>query len=215
MSEIDSQLAPPLPYPIKRYPSWALHRRLYDWVLHLAHRKYAAGALFLISFAESSFFPIAPDILQIAMTLEKRSSAWFYALINSVASVLGGIVGYAIGAGIWYFASPFFFQYIFSETTFYQVKNLYHTRDFWAVFIAAFTPIPYKVFTLAAGVCNLSLFSFIFASIVGRSARFFLVASLLWKFGDPIKTFIEKYFNLLTIALLLFIVLGFLIINYL
>lgn len=196
-------------------PRWALHRRLYQWVLQFAHHKYATLALFVISFAESSFFPIAPDVLQIAMTLERRSLAWYYASINAVASVLGGMVGYAIGAGIWQLSSSFFFSYVFSQETFQQVENLYNTWDFWAVFIAAFTPIPYKVFTIAAGVFQISPLMFILASIVGRSARFFLVAALLWKFGTPIKQGIEKYFNLLTVILVALMAFGFIILTYL
>lgn len=210
MPEINSRTLPAMP------PStWAIHRRLYDWVLDFAHHKYAAVALFLISFAESSFFPIAPDILQIALTLEKRAYAWYYAFVNSVASVLGGIVGYIIGYWIWNFSSEFFFYYIFSQETFTRVGELYHSWDFWAIFVAAFTPIPYKVFTIAAGVFHISPLMFVIASIIGRSARFFLVAFLLKTFGPAVRNFIEKYFNLLTIALVLLIALGFVAINYL
>lgn len=202
-------------FPSVTHSPWAIHRRLYGWVLDFAHHKYAALALFLISFAESSFFPIAPDILQIALTLENRSRAWYYAFINSVASVLGGIVGYMIGFWIWNLTSPFFFHYIFSEETFQRVGNLYHSWDFWAIFVAAFTPIPYKVFTIAAGVFHISPLMFIIASIVGRSARFFLVAFLLRTFGASVRNFIEKYFNLLTITLVVLMSLGFVILNYL
>lgn len=193
---------------------WALHRRLYDWVLGFAHSKHAALALFCLSFAESSFFPIAPDILQIAMTLERRNQAWYYAGINSCASVLGGIVGYAIGAFIWLFVSAFFFQYVFNETTFLNVEALYQRWDFLAIFIAAFTPIPYKVFTIAAGVFNISLPMFLLASIIGRSARFFLVASLLWWFGPTIKRSIDKYFNALSLLLVILLVGGFVLCKY-
>lgn len=194
-------------------PRWALHRRLYDWVLSLAHHKHSTLALFLLSFAESSVFPIAPDVLQIALTFERRDRAWFYAAVSSVASVLGGILGYAIGMGIWELASGFFFKYVFSQTTFEHVKALYQTWDFWAVFVAAFTPIPYKVFTVAAGVFQISFPMFVLASIIGRSSRFFLVATLLWFFGPRIKEFIEKYFNLLSIIFTALLVCGYLLLK--
>lgn len=183
-----------------RVPAWAIHRRLYDLVLSWAHSRHSTAALFLLAFAESSFFPIPPDVLQIALTLERRGRAFRYAAISSAGSVLGGIAGYGIGWGLWEVLSGFFFRHIFSDAAFHKVENLYQAYDFWCVFIAAFTPIPYKVFTIAAGVFHVSLVMFILASIVGRAARFFLVAALLWKFGAPMKVFIEKYFNLLTIV---------------
>lgn len=193
---------------------WALHRRLYDWVLTFAHHKYASTALFCFSFAESSFFPIAPDILQIALTLEKKVLAWYYASINALASVLGGLAGYGIGAMGWPFVSSLFFQYVFDERTFAQVDVWYQKWDFWAIFVAAFTPVPYKVFTLAAGVFHISLPMFILASLVGRSARFFLVAALLWWFGQPVKQFIDKYFNVLSLILVSLLIAGFTLFRY-
>jgi membrane protein YqaA with SNARE-associated domain len=217
MTSIPQTSSPSSPSPSSLFPSpsrWALHRRLYEWVLSFAHSKHASLALFCLSFAESSFFPIAPDILQIAMTLERRNLAWYYAGINSCASILGGVVGYAIGAFVWMFVSSFFFQYVFSETTFLHVEALYHRWDFWAIFIAAFTPIPYKVFTIAAGVFNISLPMFILASVIGRSARFFLVASLLWWFGPSIKRSIDKYFNALSLLLVILLVGGFVLCKY-
>lgn len=195
-------------------PKWALHRRLYQWVLAFAHHKHATLALFCISFSESSFFPIAPDILQIVLTLERRSLAWYYAFISTIASVLGGIVGYGIGASIWYFVSEFFLHFVINQATFNQVALFYQKWDFWAVFVAAFTPIPYKVFTLAAGVFHLSFPMFILASIIGRAARFFLVAALLWSFGSSVKQFIEKYFNWLTFLLVSLLSVGLILLKY-
>lgn len=194
---------------------WALHRRLYNWVLSLAHHKHSTLALCLLSFAESSFFPIAPDVLQIALTLERRDRAWFYAAVSTVASVLGGAFGYLIGMAMWAMVSGFFFQYVFSPTTFEQVGTLYMTWDFWAIFVAAFTPIPYKVFTIAAGVFGISFPMFMLASVIGRAGRFFLVAALLWAFGESIRAFIDKYFNLLSFALVGLLLSGFLLLNYL
>jgi len=187
-------------------PRWAVHRRMYDWVLSWAHRRHGTAALALLSFAESSFFPIPPDVLQIALTLERRERAFFYAGVSAVASVLGGLAGYLIGWAAWQAVDQFFFAYVFSEETFHKVEGLYREHDFWCVFIAAFTPIPYKVFTIAAGVFQIAVVPFIIASVVGRAGRFFLVAALLWKFGAPMKTFIEKYFNLLTIVFTLLLV---------
>lgn len=197
--------------------AWAIHRRLYDWVLSLAHRKHSTTALFLLSFAESSFFPIPPDVLQIALTLERRSRAWFYAAVSTVASVLGGAAGYLIGLGFWEALGQFFFDYVpgFTPEVFDRVAGMYQEYDFWVVFIAAFTPIPYKVFTIAGGVFLISFPMFMIASTVGRACRFFLVAALLWKFGPPMRTFIEKYFNLLTIVFAVLLVGGFLLIKYL
>lgn len=190
-------------------PAWAIHRRMYDWVLRLAHTRHGTLALFLLSFAESSFFPIPPDVLQIALTLEKRSKAFYYAFVSTVGSVLGGVAGYGIGWGLWELVEGPFYRYIAPKETFDQVAQLFDKYDFWAIFIAAFTPIPYKVFTVSAGVFHLSLVMFIVASIIGRGARFFIVAGLLYKFGAPIKTFIERYFNLLTIVFTLLAVGGF------
>lgn len=192
---------------------WAIHRHLYDWVLSFAHSPHATLALFLISIIESSVFPIAPDILQIALSLENNSKAWLYASISSVGSVIGGIIGYALGALAWHLASDFFFSYVFTQEQFNHVSTLYTEWGFWAVIIAAFTPVPYKVFTLSAGAFHFPIIPFIFASFVGRAARFFLVAFLIKFYGPSIKTFIDKYFNLITIVLLLMLVGGFLILQ--
>lgn len=184
----------------KPVSKWAIHRRMYDWVLSLSHKKHATTALFGLSFAESSFFPIPPDVLQIALTLERRDKAFFYAAVSTVASVLGGMFGYLIGFAFWHALSGFFLTYVFKEEVFTNVQGLYEQYNFWCVFIAAFTPVPYKVFTIAAGVFSVSFPMFVIASIIGRGMRFFIVAGLLHKFGPPIKTFIEKYFNLLSLV---------------
>ncbi len=200
---------------VREWPWWQTHRRMYEWVLSLAHRKHATTALFLLSFAESSFFPIPPDVLQIVLTLERRSRAWYYAAVSLAGSVLGGVLGYLIGWGLWEAVQGFFFKYVFKEHAFERVQHLYQDWDFWAVFVAAFTPIPYKVFTIAAGVFSVSLPMFIIASIVGRGGRFFLVAALLWWFGPPIKTFIEKYFNWLTLVFAVLLVGAFMLLKVL
>ncbi|MCB9845743.1 MAG: DedA family protein [Phycisphaeraceae bacterium] len=176
-----------------------MHRRMYDWVLSWAHSRFGTPALALLSFAESSFFPIPPDVLQIALTLERRSRAFFYALVSAAASVAGGLLGYLIGWGLWGGLQGLFIPHLFGQGAFDRVGAWYQHYDFWIIFIAAFTPIPYKVFTIAAGVFGVGIPGFLLASAIGRSARFFLVALLLYHYGEPMKRFIEKYFNLLTL----------------
>lgn len=199
-------------------------RKLYDWVLHWADSPYGAIALFILSFAEASFFPIPPDALLIALVLGSQSKAFKFALNCSVASVLGALLGYSIGYFLWW-KNPnefstlaiFFFNNIpsFTEELFFNVKALYDKWDFWIIFTAGFTPIPYKVFTISGGAFQISLPMFILASIVSRSARFFLVAFLIWKFGASIKSFIDKYFNLLAILFTILLIGGFVAIKYL
>jgi membrane protein YqaA with SNARE-associated domain len=195
---------------------WAIHRRLYDWVLSFAHHRHSTMALFLLSFSESSFFPIPPDVLQIALTLERPKRAWWYAAVSTIGSVLGGAAGYLIGWGGWHLVSEFFFRWIpgFTPEVFENVQNLYREHDVLIVFAAAFTPIPYKVFTITGGVVAISIPMFLLASAIGRGARFFIVAGLLAWFGPSIKTFIDRYFNLLCIVFTVLLVGGIFIIKY-
>lgn len=195
---------------------WAIHRRLYVWVLSFAHHRHSTSALFVLSFAESSFFPVPPDVLQIALTLERRERAWFYAMVSTIASVLGGAAGYFIGWALWEAVKQPFFEYVpgFTPEVYDKVHVWYDQYNFWIVFAAAFTPIPYKVFTITGGVFGIFFPMFLVASTIGRGARFFLVAALLWKFGPPIRTFIDRYFNLLCIAATLLLLGGFVLIKY-
>ena len=199
-------------------------RRLYDWVLHWAETPYGNPALFALSFAEASFFPIPPDPLLIALVLGLRKKAFRFAIICSLASVFGAILGYTIGYFAWWTPSGgftslahFFYNNIpgFSENRFFLVKELYDQWNFWIVFTAGFTPLPYKVFTITGGAFNINFPMFLFASIVSRSARFFVVTFLIWKFGEEIKGFIDKYFNLLAILFTVLLIGGFLLIKYL
>lgn len=191
-------------------------RRLYDWVLHWAHTPYGTPALAGLSFSESSIFPIPPDVLLVALCLGRRDRSWYYATVCSVASVVGGIFGYLIGWGFWALVSDFFFTYVpgFTVETFERVHGLYEHYNFLIVFVAAFTPIPYKVITITAGVFGINLPMFILASAVGRSLRFFMVAGLIYKFGEPIKDFIDRRFNMLSWAFTIVLVLGFVLLNY-
>ncbi|HIC16259.1 MAG TPA: DedA family protein [Gemmatimonadetes bacterium] len=183
-------------------------RRLYDWVLHWAETPYGAPALFVLALAESSFFPIPPDPLLIALCLGAASKSLRFALIATSASVLGGIIGYEIGAGAWHLAEPWFFQYVpgVSAEAFDKVQAQYDRWDFWAIFFAGLTPIPYKVFAISAGVFSINFGIFVVASVLSRSLRFFVLAGLIFKFGQPIASFIDRYFNLLawTFGILLF-----------
>ncbi len=189
---------------------WAIHRHLYDWVLSFAHHRHSTAALFVMSFAESSFFPIPPDVLLMPLCLSRRRKAWWYGGVCTAASVLGGIFGYFIGAVLWSALSEVFFRYVISPQTFDHAQQVYQRWDFWAVFAAGFTPIPYKVFTIAAGVFDISIPMFVLASVFGRGGRFFLLAGMAWYFGEPIVKFIDRYFNLICIAVTLLGIGGFL-----
>ncbi len=195
-----------------------LIRRLYDWVNSWAETRYGTPALFAISFAESSFFPIPPDVLQIALSVSKPRRSFYYAAVSAVASVLGGVAGWFIGYGLWTMVGPFFYEYVpgVNPKNIEYVGGLYREHAFWSIFAAAFTPIPFKVFTLAAGVFHqyVSLQTLILASALGRSARFFLVASAIYFFGPEVRKFLEKRLELMTLLLFALVVLGFVVIKY-
>lgn len=199
-------------------------RNIYDWMLHWAETPYGPIALFALAFAESSFFPIPPDALLIALALGVRSKSFKFAAICTLASVLGALLGYAIGHFVWWnnpgeFSqlANFFFDNIpgFTHELFAKVQGLYDEWNFWIVFTAGFTPIPYKIFTISGGAFNINIVMFVIASIVSRAGRFFLVAFLIWKYGEHIKGFIDKYFNWLAIGFTVLLVGGFVGIKYL
>ncbi len=198
-------------------------RKLYDWIISWSQSKYGPTVLFILAFVESIFFPIPPDILLIALALGASGRAFKYALICTLGSVLGAFVGYYIGHILWLTStgefSPFanfFFTNIpgFSVELYESIKNLFFEWDFWVVFTAGFTPIPYKVFTISAGAFDINLVMFAIASLVSRGARFFLISWLIWKYGSSIKLFIEKYFNLLALAFTVILIGGFVLIKY-
>ncbi|MEQ8173373.1 MAG: YqaA family protein [Candidatus Eremiobacterota bacterium] len=198
-------------------------RKIYDWVLSWAETPWGGTALFILAFAESSFFPVPPDVLLIALAVSKQKKAFKYALITTIGSALGGMFGYFIGFRLWYtgtgeytgFAN-LFFHYIpgFTETAFHKVCNMYNDNAFLAVFSAGFTPIPYKIFTIAAGISRIDFFMFVIASIISRGLRFFLVATIIYIFGAPITRWIDRYFNLLAIIFTILLIGGFVIVKY-
>lgn len=190
-------------------------RRLYDWVLHWADTPYGSWALFLLAFSESSFFPIPPDILLIALAVAVPAKALRYALICSVGSVLGGALGYLIG---WQFMAAIgerIVAFYGLEGKVSLIQEVYQRYDAWAVGIAGFTPIPYKVFTIAAGMFKVNFAVFLIASLISRSARFFLLGWLIYAFGPRIQRFIDRYFNTLAVVFCVLLVLGFVLIRYL
>ena len=190
-------------------------KRLYNWVLSWAASPWGAWALFVLAVAESSFFPIPPDILLIALGLSIPAKSFRYALICSVGSVLGGVIGYYIGYGLYETVGSYVVNLYNLQDAFDKIKLMYQDNAFMAVAIAGFTPIPYKVFTIAAGVCRINLGVFILASVLSRSARFFIVATIIRFGGAPAKKFIDRYFNLLTIIFVALLIAGFLLIKLL
>ena len=198
-------------------------RRLYDWVLSWASSPYAVPVLFTVSFVESSFFPIPADPLLIALILGLRKRAFYYAFICTAGSVFGGIFGYFVGSFLWWtetleFSSiaTFFFTYVpgFTEQLFYNIQAQYESYNFVVIFTAAFTPIPYKVFSISAGAFDINFLTFVVASILGRGLRFYGITVVLWYFGRPVKKIIDKYFDLLAILLLLISIISYIIIVY-
>jgi membrane protein YqaA with SNARE-associated domain len=189
--------------------------RLYSRTLAVAAHRHAMAALALISFAESSFLPLPPDILLVPMTLAQPRRAWLIATVCTIASVTGGYVGYAIG-------------YFLFDTIGLHVLEFYHMMDKYEAFKAAFaewgawiivikglTPIPFKLVTIASGAAQFDLVTFTVASIVSRGLRFFLLAALLWRFGEPIRDFIERRLMLVTSMIAAALVGGFVVLRYL
>lgn len=189
-------------------------RKLYDWVLHWAETSYALPALFILAFAESSFFPVPPDVLLIALAISIPTRAFKYALVCAIGSVLGGIAGYLIGFYFMEAVGNRIIEFYGFAQKWNHVGELYNKWAAWAVGIAGFTPIPYKVFTIAAGAFKIDFPTFVIASAISRSVRFFLVGGLIYFFGAPIRNFIDKYFDILAIVFTILLVGGFILIKY-
>ena len=183
---------------------------LIEWMTGWAQSPSGETALFLLAFAESSFFPIPPDVLLIAMAMLRPELAFKLALICALGSVLGGMFGYGIGlVG----GRPLLHK-LFSQSKIQTVKRAFEKYEIWAIAVAGFTPVPYKVFTLSAGVFSINFPVFLMASVISRGLRFFVVAGLFFWFGPPISRFIDRYFNLLTWVFGALLILGFLVIEF-
>lgn len=198
-------------------------RNLYDWVLKWSNSKYGPLMLGLMAFAEASFFPIPPDVLLIPLALGLRAKALRLAFICSLGSILGAIFGYVIGSYLWWegvnqfsWLARLFFDVIpgFTPEIFYSIQTKYEIWNFWVVFTAGFTPIPFKVITISAGAFDINFILFVIASTLSRSARFFILSALIWKFGEPMRVFIDKYFNLLAIIFMILLIGSFVLIKY-
>jgi len=190
-------------------------RRLYDWTMSLAATRHAEAALAGVSFAESSFFPIPPDTLLIPMVLANRTKWFRYALLCTISSVIGAFLGYAIGAFLYEAVGQPLLAFYGKEDAFQSIREWYNKWGGWGVLFAAVTPFPYKVLTIFSGATGLNLAIFALVSVVGRSIRFFLVAWLLYRWGAPMRTFIERNLNLLFVIFMVLLIGGFVAIKYL
>lgn len=202
----------------KPVPWWHVHRRVYDWTIGWAYRPSASYALFGLSFAESSFFPIPPDVLLMPLSLGNPRKWFHYALICTIASVLGALAGYAIGYFAWHAGvDAFFYKYVpgFTPKAYQDIAGLYEQYNFWIVFTAGFTPIPFKLITVTGGAFKISLLPFVVAATISRASRFFLVAGLMRIFGSRITPFIDRYFNLLALLFTALLIGGFVAVKYL
>lgn len=198
---------------MKAFFAWL--RKLKDWVEGFARKPGAGWALFIIAFTESSFFPIPPDVLLIALALAIPRRAFSYALVCSVGSVLGGMLGYLIGMEFYEVVGRNIISFYGLEEQYLAVQGLYDQNAFLAIAVAGFTPIPYKVFTIAAGAFKVSFETLVIASAVSRPARFFLVAALFYFAGPQIKPYIDKYFEAATLIFVVLLIGGFVVIKYL
>jgi membrane protein YqaA with SNARE-associated domain len=184
-------------------------RKLYDWVMGLAGSRHAPSALFAVSFAESSFFPVPPDVILVPMALAKPQAAWRYAAICTVASVLGGIVGYLIGALLFDTVGQWLIGIYGLGGKMEDARRLYDQYGAWFILIKGVTPIPYKLVTIVSGVLHYNFALFVLLSLITRGARFFLLAALLNRFGDQARALLDRHFGLFMVVIVVFIVLGF------
>ena len=190
-------------------------QRAYDWTMRMASHSRAPQALFWVAFLESSVFPIPPDVMLIPMVVANRAKAWLYATICTVGSVLGGVVGYAIGYYLYETVGQWLINVYGLGAQFEAYRAAYNEWGLWIILIKGFTPIPYKLVTIASGAAAFDFWVFVAASVATRGARFFLVAALLYWFGEPIREFIERRLTLLTTAFVVLLVGGFIAVRYL
>lgn len=190
-------------------------RQLYDWTISLATTRYAMWALAIVAFVESSVFPIPPDVLMIPMILAQPRRAFQIAALATVCSVLGGLAGYWIGAAAFESIGRPILESLGKTEAMTEFNDRFNNFGFWPVLIAGITPFPYKVITIMSGWTGLPLGTFIVTSIVARGLRFFIVAGLLWKYGDPIRDFIEKRLGLMFVLFVLLLLGGFFVVKLL
>jgi len=190
-------------------------RRLYDWTLGLAASRYALWALAAIAFVESSVFPIPPDVLMIPMILATPRRAFLIAGVATLASVLGALLGYYIGAALFDVLGQPILDFYHKGEAFDAFALRYNDYGAWAVLVAGITPFPFKVITIASGATGLSLTVFVVSAILARALRFFLVAALLWRFGAPIRDFIERYLGWVFASFCILLVGSFYLVRYL
>jgi membrane protein YqaA with SNARE-associated domain len=188
-------------------------RALYDWTMRLASHKRATPAMFAVSFAESSVFPIPPDVMLVPMVLARRDKAWWLATVCTVASVLGGLLGYAIGFFLFESLGQWLIGLYGHGDEVARAQEWFQHYGGWIVAAKGLTPFPFKVITITSGVAHLDIATFLIASVISRAPRFFIVAALLRAYGDPIRAFIEKRLTLVTMAFLALLVGGFLLIE--
>ena len=206
--EVTEPLRPAAPPP-------GLHRRLYDWVMSWADSPHGTVGLAGIAFAESSVFPVPPDVLLIALGVSRPQRAYYFALVCALGSVTGGMLGYLIGWLLWESVQGVFFTYVpgFTPETFARVQGYYDTYGFLAVLIAGFTPIPFKVFTIASGVFSMSFPAFVLAATLSRGLRFGIEGALITRFGARMREVLERNFNLMTVLFVVLLVGGFLLLR--
>lgn len=187
---------------------------LYQWTLRISGHKNATAGLAAVSFTESSFFPIPPDIVLIPMCVARRDKAFYYAFICTVSSVIGGFFGYAIGYFLFETIGEPILKFYAATESFETLKQTYDQWGGWIIVAKGMTPIPYKILTILSGALHQNLMVFAVASVVARAMRFYLVAALIWKFGAPIQAFIEKRLMLMTTLFLVLLIGGFVAIKY-
>lgn len=189
-------------------------RRIYDWMMAKARSERAPHALFWVSFIESSFFPIPPDVMLIPMVIANRLKAWWYATVATIGSVIGGVAGYGIGYFFFEQIGRPIIEFYGKAEGFAQFQSWFNEWGVWILIIKGMTPFPYKVLTITAGVAHMPLLEFMVASVIARAMRFYLVAGLLYFFGEPIREFIEKRLTLVTTVFVVLLVAGFIAIKY-
>lgn len=189
-------------------------RRLYDWVLNLAGRKSAPYALGIVSFTESSFFPVPPDVMLVPMSLARPERVWFYAGLCTITSVLGGLAGYAIGALLYDSVGQWLFHFYGLETKAEEFRQAYAKWGAWIILLKGLTPIPFKLVTITSGFAGYDLFWFVVLSFITRGARFGLIAVLIGRYGPQIREVMDKHLTVIFAALVAIVILGFLSLKF-